>query len=212
MDDIPVPEPQPAPSGPGPLARWQPLFTLVIAITAIALALWEGLENRRHNRLSVVPRIGAEMDAGTNPTSEFVRLGIESNGLGPAVVTAFRIYFDGELQDTADGFGTAAWQPAMEALQRDSVFDINAQGIGTGYFLPPGRAAIVFEATRPRRAAGSSLAPLVGIFDRLAIQICYCSVYHSDCDVIETTQSVEMAACPTAEEFRRRLSEQSASR
>lgn len=34
----------------------------IVAVAAVALATWEGLENRRHNRLSVVPKLDAVRD------------------------------------------------------------------------------------------------------------------------------------------------------
>ena len=202
MGEVPIPESSDATSAPATstLSRLMPLLTLVIAFSAIGLAIWEGLENRRHNRLTVQPRIGAEIDAGSDGEQEFVRLGIESNGLGPAVMTAFRIYFDGELQDTTDEFGTSRWSAVMEALEleNDSTIRMNAQAFGEGYYLPTGREAIVFEVTRPMRLPGDTVTPpLIDLLDRLAIQICYCSVYGSDCgDIPMTTGDTEMQPCP----------------
>ena len=195
MADIPeLPEPQPIPPGAGRLARWQPVLTLVIAITAIGLAVWEGLADRRHNRLSVIPRLGAEMYAGSNAENEFVHVGIESNGLGPAVITAFRVYFDGELQDDGGSSG-ATWHAVQRAVEEEGGIDMNAQAFGAGYFLPPGREEVIFEATRPRAAEGTP-GRLADIFGRLAIHICYCSVYETDCGEIDTKEDLEKAACP----------------
>ena len=196
MDEIPLPEPVDPPK-PGLLARLMPLLTLVIALSAIGLAIWEGLENRRHNRLTVQPRIGAEIDAATDGTTESVRIGIESTGLGPAVFTAFRIYFDGELQDSSDALGTGRWMAVGRALEGDSTAQMNAQAFSEGYFFPPGAQATLFEVSRPQRVAGDAAQPLISLLDRLAIQICYCSVYESDCDDVQlTTGDTRMQPCP----------------
>ncbi len=201
MADIHIPEPIQPPATPqqrrGLLERLMPLLTLVIAFSAIGLAIWEGLENRRHNRLSVQPRIGADIDAGQDPSTEFVRASIESTGLGPAVINAFRIYFDGVAQDTSDEFGSGRWAAPRAALADGAAAQMNAQTISAGYYLPPGRQMIVFEAMRPLGAAGDSAPPLLSMLDRLAIQICYCSIYDSDCDEITlTTNEPEMQPCP----------------
>ena len=201
MSEVPIPEPHDATprSGTSVLARLMPLLTLVIAFSAIGLAIWEGLENRRHNRLTVLPRVGGEIDAGRDGDSEFVRVGIESTGLGPAVLTRFDIYLDGALQDEASRIGSGRWAGVASALESDhAITQMNAHAIEAGYYLPPGREMVIFEASRPQRAAGDTAAPLMAILDRLAIQICYCSVYGSDCDDVGlTTGDTETQPCPT---------------
>lgn len=200
MADIPeLPEVTGTTPRRGRLAAWQPLLTLVIALTAIGLAVWEGLENRRHNRLSVQPRIGGDIQPGSDGQREFLRLGIENNGLGPAVLTAYRVYIDGELQDTAGDFGTGRWQAVAAALdlEGDSATQMNARGFSAGYYLPAGEAATVFEVIRPMRAPGDSAPALFDLLDRLAIQFCYCSIYGSDCgEITLTTSDAAPQPCP----------------
>lgn len=91
MIDVPTPDPpeqRHAATG-GWLLRLQPLVTLIIAVAAIGLAVWEGVESRRHNRLTVKPRIAGEIHAGRDGAGEYVTLSIESTGLGPAVINTF---------------------------------------------------------------------------------------------------------------------------
>ena len=195
MTEIPIPEPpadRQSDNG-GLLQRLQPLLTLLIALAAIGLAAWEGLENRRHNRLSVKPRIGAEIDSGRDGSGEYIRMSIESTGLGPAVIHTFRVYFDGVLQDTHDGPDTSVWQSALEAFGTSGT-QINARGIGRGYYLPAGSRHLLFEARRPRSDA--TAPPLASNLGRLALQICYCSVYQTDCDeVLLTTGALVPQSC-----------------
>lgn len=195
MSDIPIPDAPAKPSSRNDrlLVRLQPFLTLLIAIAAIALALWEGAENRRHNRLSVQPRLGAEIDAGRDTTGEYVRMAIESTGLGPAVIKTFRVYFDGEAQDSVTASGTIPWQKAIEAFSTDET-SISAHGLGTGYYFPAGRRQVLFEATR--RAARRSDPALADIMSRMALQICYCSIYNTDCEeVVLTTARMKPTTC-----------------
>jgi hypothetical protein len=195
MSEIPIPEvPQKRVQHSDPLLlRLQPLLTLVIAITAIGLAFWEGAENRRHNRLSVKPRIGAEINTGRDDGGEFVKMSIESTGLGPAVIKTFRIYFDGVPQDTVSASGTIPWQRAIDAFPKGS--QVNAQALSDGYYLPSGNEQVLFEAKRAQPQGGRDSA-LAAIFSRLAIQICYCSVYSTDCDeVVLSTAPLKTASC-----------------
>jgi hypothetical protein len=67
---------------------------VVVAFVALALALWEGFQNRRHNRLSVSPNIILNLDIhfGGQPTIVVLR----NAGLGPAQITEMLIATDGE--------------------------------------------------------------------------------------------------------------------
>ncbi len=196
MTDVPIPEgPATPPSaGHGVLYRLQPLLTLVIAIVAITLAVWEGLENRRHNRLSVQPRLNASIDAGLNPSGEYVRMAMESSGLGPAVLTRFVIFFDGVAQDTNMTATTHPWSSVLAAVGQDDM-SINAQAYGEGTYLPPGQQLVLFEATRARGVQGE---PLTSMLERIAVQVCYCSIYGTDCDgelLTTNPASVEVEPC-----------------
>jgi hypothetical protein len=196
MSEVPIPDaPEEPPAREGRLLhRLQPMLTLVIAFSAIGLAIWEGAENRRHNRLSVQPRLGAEINSGRDNAGEFVRMSVESTGLGPAVIKTFRIYFDGVPQDSIRVSGGTAWQLAIDAFA-DSVTHVNAHSIGSGYYLPAGREQILFEARRSRPTSDNDLA-LTAILARLALQVCYCSIYNTDCDeVLLTTVPFEAPGC-----------------
>ncbi|HSL70626.1 MAG TPA: hypothetical protein VK864_10325 [Longimicrobiales bacterium] len=195
MTEIPVPEPpNDRQSGNGGvLQRLQLLLTPFIALVAIGLAIWEGVENRRHNRLSVQPRIAAEINSGRDDGGEFIRMSIESTGLGPAVINTFRVYFDGVPQDTLGGPGTSVWQSALDAFGTSKT-QINAHAIGRGHYLPAGTRHLLFEARRLQ--SDSTAPPLTTNLGRLALQICYCSVYDTDCDeVLLTTGALVPLRC-----------------
>ena len=197
MIDISVPEPDPAPpQGKAHLLmRLQAVITLLIAVAAIGLAIWEGAENRRHNRLSVLPRLGAEINSGRESGTEYVRMSVESTGLGPAVITAFRIYLDGTLQEPVQVSGTSPWQKVIDAFAAEGT-SINAHAFGSGYFFPAGRQHVLFEARRPDTAAVNA-QKLSDSLGRLALQVCYCSIYDTDCDeVVLATSQLESLACP----------------
>jgi hypothetical protein len=195
MTDVPVPEPTETPhsSNGGLLHRLQPFLTLIIAVAAISLAVWEGVESRRHNRLTVKPRVAAEINAGRDNRAEYVNMSIESTGLGPAVINTFRVYLDGILQDTTTGPGTSVWKNVLTAFGTNDT-RINAQAIGIGYYFPAGSEELLFEARRPQ--ADTAATKLADHLPRLALQICYCSVYNTDCDeVVLTTRQVSTLSC-----------------
>lgn len=195
MSDIPIPE-RPTPSSSSREDRWlfrmQGVLTLVIALAAIGLALWEGIENRRHNRLTVQPRLGAAINTGRDTAGEFVKMEIESTGLGPAVIKTFRIYFDGVMQDSVVASGIAPWQKAIDTFSTSGSY-VSAHALGSGYYLPSGRQHLLFEARRSGAARGAALGD---IMKRLALQICYCSVYNTDCEeVVLSMVPLEAESC-----------------
>jgi hypothetical protein len=120
-------------------------------------------------------------------------MAIESTGLGPAVIKTFRVYFDGVPQDTVTASGTIPWQKAIEAFSTNET-SINAHGLGTGYYFPAGRQQVLFEARR--RASKGDNPALADILSRLALQICYCSIYNTDCEeVLLTTARIKAPSC-----------------
>jgi hypothetical protein len=177
------------------LHRAQAALALVIALAAIALAAWEGIENRRHNRLTVKPRLAGEIEAGREGADQFVRMAIEGTGLGPAVIGTFRIYFDGVPQDSTVASASNPWQNVVNAVS-DTTTRVHARTLGDGYYFPAGRHYVLFEARRPVASADSAAGTLADILERVAVQVCYCSVYGTDCDeVLLTAARMEAREC-----------------
>ena len=70
-------------------------LALFIAILALAISLWQGFEERRHNRLTVKPLLSFETISHNQTKS--IRL--SNNGLGPAIIKGFYVYLDGQKVD-----------------------------------------------------------------------------------------------------------------
>jgi hypothetical protein len=194
MSDIPIPEvPGPVRHGePGVWQRLQALLVILIAVVAIVLAAWEGLENRRHNRLSVQPRLGGEYSSGRAGDSQYVRIAVENTGLGPAVIKSFRMYLDGREVTRGDEADRSRWNEIIAAVASDGM-QVNAHAFGAGYFFPAGREYLLFEARGPKPDTGS----ISDIADRLGIDVCYCSIYGSHCNrVTLATQAIDLKPCP----------------
>ena len=65
------------------------ILTVLVAVTAIGLSIWEGRENRLHNRLSVLPnleRIEASARGGYTDSTYSLKYALYNSGLGPAVL------------------------------------------------------------------------------------------------------------------------------
>ncbi|NRA63866.1 MAG: hypothetical protein HRU19_05250 [Pseudobacteriovorax sp.] len=153
----------------------------IIALAAILLAAWEGYENRRHNRLTVAPKL----DFGTfynekqtpDQVSREFKLVLESSGLGQAVITSFFTYWDGQLKFNSleHEDERKAWSHIRAAL-KDLSFDVkHTSQVTQGVYLRAGsRQTILTMESRQQNAN-------VDFSDRFGIAICYCSVYNEAC-------------------------------
>lgn len=70
------------------------ISTIMIACVAIGLSIWQGIETRNHNKLSVKPLLSVTISTSKNDSSMGVR--VDNNGIGPAIIREFLIYLDGQ--------------------------------------------------------------------------------------------------------------------
>ena len=96
--------------------------TIALALVALAVAIWQGVEQRRHNRLTVRPHLNFYMDFSSS--SETWGITVSNNGGGPAFIDEFAILAHNRKILESDGGWTAAlWPPEQIPLPRfDSVF------------------------------------------------------------------------------------------
>lgn len=69
---------------------------IVVAVAAIGVSVWQGRDNRKHNMLSVKPKLQIVFRADPKSGAEIV---VTNDGLGPATITDFKVLLDGELLD-----------------------------------------------------------------------------------------------------------------
>lgn len=62
--------------------------SIVIALAALGATIWQGLLTRRHNRLSVTPRLRVDCD---HPDDGEVVVTLMNTGLGPAVILGYEV-------------------------------------------------------------------------------------------------------------------------
>ena len=67
------------------------LSAAVTAVAALVVSVWQGAETRKHNRLSVTPRIRFDF---VYRRGEKVRFQLMNRGIGPAIVSKFAVNCD----------------------------------------------------------------------------------------------------------------------
>lgn len=71
---------------------WIALSAMIVAVFALFVTIWDSYQSRKHNRLSVKPFLGIGVDI-----HEKVEFTLSNQGIGPAVIKEFSVYFDGKL-------------------------------------------------------------------------------------------------------------------
>ncbi|WP_336333896.1 hypothetical protein [Pseudomonas putida] len=93
-------------SGPD-LAPW---VAIIVSFLALGATIWQSRVSREHNRLSVRPHLGAHNSWTDDRIFKFE---VRNDGLGPAIITAARIYRNGEL---VEGKGSSLVVKAFEGV------------------------------------------------------------------------------------------------
>lgn len=87
--------------------KLQSLIAIIIAIVALGISIWQGFEQRQHNRLSVKPLLNFEVIAH-NQTKSIM---LSNDGLGPAIIKGFYINLDGDIIDAES---QNPWNPVLD--------------------------------------------------------------------------------------------------
>lgn len=180
--------------------------TLLVAVSAIGLSVWQGVEMRRHNRLSVLPYISnASLMLSEDSTYRYLAQ-IENTGLGPAVFERILVYESGagpddepvlkldEPGDRVSLYTKDAFSRGLEKLPFDP--DQFTAPLRQGYMLQSGETLSFYRGAVTLSAVDSTLGfPPRRMRDAISTHsyvVCYCSVYGEDC------QSVSLGADPPA--------------
>lgn len=93
----------------------QSAIAIFVAFLALFISVWQGCEQRKHNRLSVKPLLGFDNISMNNAKS----IRISNNGLGPAIITSFSIKDEEKILNAID---ENPWEYFLKARGiRDSI-------------------------------------------------------------------------------------------
>ena len=166
-------------------------LTILVALAAIALSLWEGLENRLHNRLSVLPhleRSESTLREGAEDSTYTMIYALRNSGLGPAVLENILLFREGEPIFNAEESGGFLPYEAMLAEIRALPLDVSASlthSRHAGQMLQAGERHLLFRFevsvvdSLGRWGPGAVRSE---VMDRYSLVFCYCSVYGENCE------------------------------
>ena len=165
----------------------------IVAMAAVGLAVWEGLENRRHNRLSVVPNVDAVREFDMR--AQTFTFTLMSSGLGPAVVRDMRVYVDDELVFDKDSTGEFAYEAVYPVVGGKNLDVWDSYYDDGHYLLPDNRYDLL--RVEPRSDDGERIENFRDMADRINVVVCYCSVYGDQCARKQLHEGdLDLGRCP----------------
>lgn len=146
--------------------------TVIIAVAAFWVAVWQGCETRRHNRLSVQPKLVFSYVFSPTEENKSVGLYICNKGVGPAMIKSFKIYVDNKLMEDKVYSG---WNEALSLLGINKDW-IHIQKLGTTGALLQGEKCILIGVA-PEYQTPERNKALHGALGHIDVRVTYESCY-----------------------------------
>jgi hypothetical protein len=140
--------------------------TAVVALAALGLAVYEGRETRRHNRLTVRPELRIRQHQ--RGLKESLGLSVSNDGSGPALINECNIW--------VDNVATSGWEDAIAKL----TFHHHTVGFEniTSAVIPPGNRVWLLSAQPKQGDDEAAKRELSHCITRLRVTISYSSLYN----------------------------------
>ena len=175
--------------------HWAESALAIGAVIIAAVSLWVAFDSERTNRELVAsaswPFVELVSDEST-AEPRVLRLGIANDGIGPAKLESFELYWQGKpqrspwqlLQSCCAGGQTAAGQPgSIQALRADTDHLLTASD--QGIVLRAGKTIPFLTYIRTSDNSAIWQAFESQLVSKLSLRYCYCSAFN-DCWVIST--------------------------
>ena len=153
---------------------WQSITgasSVVIALCALAISIWQGAQARKHNRLSFRPHLATWTHKNAETGSYEVEL--MNNGLGPAMIKKFALFVDGKL---ISGDGTEPIEKTLKILFPNIPYQSQQSYLSNGYSMAPKERCSIIKLrfTTPQLL---TLELVEHASRRCDLEICYTSFY-----------------------------------
>lgn len=169
------------------IAQWGSIAALAISALALAVGAWQTRLMQTQARASVWPYVVIGYNYGDSGDRPGFDLHVENNGVGPAIVRSVQVRLDDKP--------VRHWTDVMGDLVGHGI-TVRADFAGlSGSVIPPStnRQTAISAVYISDAAVAKTFYEAV---DRLAVDICYCSIY-DDCWIAhwQSRRSEPVAAC-----------------
>lgn len=113
--------------------EWQVLTgvsSCIIALCALIFTIWQGIQARKHNKLSYRPHLTTWTHS--NADKGFYAVELINNGLGPALIEDFLVKVDGKV---IPGEGTGPIEKALKILFPNHIYKSSHAFVAKGYSM-----------------------------------------------------------------------------
>lgn len=141
------------------------------AVLAVAVAVWDNVETRKHNRLSVMPYVVLDHTRSDSGGLTRAEVSMSNAGVGPAILQELEIRFRTPQEDetVAAVWGTIAPLITREGVQIRGWADVDS---GTALGIQQRQRLLHIQA-----GGEDSGDRVQGVLDRLRLRLRYASVY-----------------------------------
>ncbi len=143
---------------------------IVIAVASIVVTIWQGMEMRKHNRLSVKPRLEISYEAAR----DYFGYVLTNKGLGPAVITYRKFFIDGQELNYQ---GFSGYEDFIEKLGMKG-HKFSSTSIYPGQTVLPNERVNIIRFYYNDDDKPETLIPQ--IYRRVRMEIGYQSMYQED--------------------------------
>lgn len=143
---------------------------MITAVAAIVLGVWDSMQNRRHNRLSVAPYLDCSYTmSATRDATAFVIV-VSNEGIGPAIVRSVEI----TMPENLGGGSYDEWSTPVAALRERGIEVLSYWNFEPGEALGVQNTQ---ELLRARVAQADGAAGLLRYLADIRVTVTYASIY-----------------------------------
>ena len=123
-----------------------PLLSLFVAFVALFVAIWQGVETRKHNHLSVIPHLDITI-VSKEPESGKGGVRIINDGVGPAIIRSVKMFWKDELiiEDDESNYTKTKWLHLHKIFWPDNEIEANYLYPRPGAYIQPKRRIFALE-------------------------------------------------------------------
>lgn len=147
------------------------LMMVIIAGAAVFISLWQIYATRRHNRLSVTPKI----DIDLSTVKSRIGISIKNTGIGPAIIERFSFCVNGK--EMYPFLKKSDFKKVMTELDLDVSYYFVFRIRFEGEYIEPGHSYFIIEFPDSETASNNVLEKVSQALKSVKIVINFQSIY-----------------------------------
>lgn len=145
----------------------------IIAVCALVFTAYQAYLSRRHNRLSIIPKLTTSTVGKSEESIGSMAVILANNGLGPAVINTYLVELDGIPQEFNDSSEVLVF---MKELVGNIGVDSTVTLLNSGHIIAAGESTkVMFISFVDNEGKGSEYVD--NLMNRFSLRVSYSSIY-----------------------------------